>query len=498
MIRRFFAVFAILTVWQLCAAYVQAAGNEIITEAQAAQHGLTRSWFSQVEMDGGRSRLKDLVLYDGILYVQTDRAMVHAIDAETGATLWAKQIGRPEHPSLTPGVGRNLLAIINGSRLYVVNRFDGKILLETNIDAAPGAGPAVSDQRVFVPTVMGMLLSYRVEEVSDPLKEAIKETPVSPEDFDKQKTEDRQSIHLSQQAIRPLTCQSKGRTLVQPVVTRQNEAEEYVVWPTDQGFMYIGRIDRDAATQIDVKYRLQTAAAITAQPTYLYPDPKILGDSGIILAASGDGYIHAIIERNGETLWRFSTGEPLSQPAVVINEQAYAATSLSGMYCINIKNGRQMWYAPGIVKFVAASQNHVYCVDKLGLTRVLDASTGAQLDILPTAALPVKMLNTDTDRVYLATSKGLIQCLHEIALTKPLMHGEQRKIAAEESAKSSKAAKSKPKTSEAQPEAKDAVETKAANEENKDAAAAQPNGGEEKPAPDAEKKTEVEKDPFGE
>ncbi len=181
------------------------------------------------------------MLYDGILYAQTDKAMVHAIDAETGATLWAKQIGRPEHPSMTPGVGRSLLAIVNGSRLYVANRLNGKILLETDIDGAPGAGPAVSDQRVYVPTVKGLLLSYRVEELANPLKKTDKEDPLSPETSTKAKTEDNQNLRLSQQKIRPISCQSKGQTLVQPLVTRENGFEEYVVWPTNEGCMYIGR-----------------------------------------------------------------------------------------------------------------------------------------------------------------------------------------------------------------------------------------------------------------
>ena len=346
--------------------WAQLAASEIIPQGLAARHGLTRAWFTQVEMDPGRSRLKHLVLYDGILYAQTDKAMVHAIDAETGATLWVKQIGRPDHPSMTPGVGRSLLAIVNGSRLYVANRFNGKILLETDIDGAPGAGPAVSDQRVYVPTVKGLLLSYRVEQLADPLKKTDKEAPLSTETSTTVKTADNQIIHLSQQTVKPISCQSKGQTLVQPLVTRESEYEEYIVWPTNEGCMYIGRMGRNADAYIEVKFRLETTAPIIAEPTYIPPDPEISGDSGIILAASGDGYVNAILEKTGDSLWRFSAGEPLAQPAVVIDERVYAATSLGGLHSIDAKTGKQIWYAPGIVQFTAASKNRVYGVDKLG------------------------------------------------------------------------------------------------------------------------------------
>jgi len=509
--RRLYCLIVLLAAWQPCMTWAQSAGNEIVPQGLAAGHGLTRAWFTQVEMDPGRSRLKHLVLYDGILYAQTDKAIVHAIDAETGATLWVKQIGRPEHPSMTPGVGRKLLAIVNGSRLYVANRLNGKILLEADIDGAPGAGPAVSDQRVYVPTVKGLLLSYRVEQLANPLKKTDKEAPLSPETSTTVKTADNQIIHLSQQTVKPISCQSKGQTLVQPLVTRESGYEEYVVWPTNEGCMYIGRVGRDADAYIEVKYRLETTAPIIAEPTYIPPDPEISGDSGIILAATGDGYVNAILEKTGDSLWRFSAGEPLAQPAVIIDERIYAATSLGGLHCINAKTGGQIWYAPGIVQFTAASKNRVYGVDKIGSIRVLDAATGAQLDIMPASALSVKILNDDTDRIYLYNSKGLIQCLHEIGLTKPIPHGDARRQAAEAAAKASADQKGPEKTGEEKPAAKEekpaAKKEAPAKKPAGEAAAKEPEqpaenikaaNESEKPAPKDAKKADAGKDPFAE
>ncbi len=505
--RHFLFCMAVLAAWYPCVLSAQPVGSEIIPEGLAARHGMTRAWMTQVEMDPARSRLKDLVLSGGILYAQTDRAMVQAIDAETGATLWAKQIGRPEHPSMTPGVGHDLLAIINGSRLYVANRLNGKILLEKDIEGAPGAGPAVSDQRVYVPTISGQLLSYRIEQLSDSSKEKEKENSPFAEEPTAKETGNRPELHLSQQTNTPLIYQAKGRALTQPLVTRQNAKEEYFAWPTDQGFMYIGHINRESPLQIEVKYRLQTAAPITAQPTYLPPDPAITGDSGIILAASGDGYAHAILEKTGEPLWRFSTGEPLSQPAVVIDERIYAATPLSGLYCLDVKTGNVIWLTPGIVQFVSATKNRIYSVDKIGLIRVLDATNGRQIDALPTASLPVKMLNDVSDRIYLATSKGLIQCLHEIGLAKPIAHDEARKKAAEEAAKLSTVQKGPEKTGEEKPAA---MKEPAAKKSAKEVPQEEPNKPENNPQPDnsgkqppAEgpgkaEKTDGNKDPFAE
>ena len=36
--------------------------------------------------------------------------------------------------------------------------------------------------------------------------------------------------------------------------------------------------------------------------------------------------------------------------------------------------------------------------------------------------LPIKPINTETDRLFLATRTGLIQCLHESGLPEPIVH----------------------------------------------------------------------------
>ena len=98
--------------------------------------------------------------------MQTDAAMVQAIDAETGNTLWTKRLGQADHPSMTPDAKGNLLAVVNGSHLYVVNRLTGELLSEKDIQGCPSAGPAVSGKRIYVPTATGMVLTYAVESLS--------------------------------------------------------------------------------------------------------------------------------------------------------------------------------------------------------------------------------------------------------------------------------------------------------------------------------------------
>ena len=71
------------------------------------------------------------------LRAQIDRLTIPVLDAETGHQLWSKMIGRPEHPSMTPDVSSDLLATVNGLRLFVCNRYTGDVLFETQVGGAP-------------------------------------------------------------------------------------------------------------------------------------------------------------------------------------------------------------------------------------------------------------------------------------------------------------------------------------------------------------------------
>jgi len=228
----------------------------------------------------------------------------------------------------------------------------------------------------------------------------------------------------------PLFCRSFGRALVQPLVTRDDPGGEYVVWPTDRGYLNFGRIDREIINAFVLKFRLETGAAITSQPGYLPPDPKVIGDSGLVFAVSGDGFVYAVKEEDGTNLWRFSTGEPIVNSPAVIGDRVYVATQLGGMYCLESKTGRKLWWTPRVAQFVAAGKDRVYAADRLGRILVIDAASGAQLDALPTQNISILFANTDTDRIYLIGRKGLIQCLREAEQIEPIEHDKDRKEAA--------------------------------------------------------------------
>jgi hypothetical protein len=179
-----------------------------------------------------------------------------------------------------------------------------------------------------------------------------------------------------------------------------------------------------------VKYRLTTGAPIVARPAYLPPDPNKLGDAGEVFAVSCDGFVYAVQEETGETLWRFSTGEPIVESPAVIDKHVYVTTQLGGMYALDTESGKSLWWAENVTRFAAASKTRVYATDGMGRLLILSAASGAKLDSIPTEGISTVLANPDTDRVYLVSNTGLIQCLREAEQTEPFLHNAERKAAA--------------------------------------------------------------------
>jgi len=402
-----------------------AVGGELIPETIATRYGLTQAWFNQVQLDLGRGRIEHIVLHEGTLLITTNRAMLHAMDAETGQTLWVQQIGQPEHPTLVPSANRESVAVVNASQLYVLQRNTGKLLWKTQLAGVPVAGPALSHQRVYVPMLSGMVESYRLRGSEEPTISSEKEEngekgkkkPTAKE-LGQQEAKRREATRVDVSVV----CQSWGQATAAPIVVRQNDEEDRVAWPTDRGILFVGGVTLTDPRTFPMLYRMSTSGGIVGQPSYLPPHPQIAADTGVIILSSRDGFVYAAREKDGSPMWRFPTGEPILQPAVALDTRIYASVQTGGLYCLDAQKGTQLWWTPQIKKVVAASKSRLYASDKLGQLQLLDLRNGARLATLATQDFPLQLTNTETDRIYLASAEGLIQCLREIDLVQPYRH----------------------------------------------------------------------------
>ncbi len=440
-----------------------AAAADLIPQPRLQPHGLTTPWFNVAGVDAGAGRLEYLVLDRGVVFALSSLSVLTAIDAETGKTLWRVRVGDPRLLSLKPTAGIHLVAVTNGTTIHVLNRHTGEILWKRTLEGAPGAGPAISPSRVYAPLVGGKMESYAFQWETPQMRAyawktvaaapGVTESSAQPAaatggppktaatpPADGGLTEGNAaqlaaesvasaaaagltgaSLRLAQTKERGLFLQSFGRINVEPKLTYSDQGSERIAWPTDRGFLFVGEIDLFSANRFSLVYQLRATAEIVAPPCVRFGDAS-KGIPGKLWAAAADGFVFCLNERDGKLLWRYSTGEPISESPVLIEDSLYVTTRFGGMYRVNADSGETLWRVSGPRKFIAASAKRVYARDASGRLLYLDKETGSPLGQLDIAAFDFQIANGETDRVYLADKSGLIQCLREIDSEQPLYH----------------------------------------------------------------------------
>lgn len=371
--------------------------NGVVSQLASEQFGLRRQWLTQIDVDPARSQVTQIHLSFDKLFALTDSGLLQAIDAKSGKTDWKVQLGKRGYPSFGPGANGAYVAIVNGATLYVVQRGDGKLVWERELGGGPGAGPAVSATRVFVPLFNGVIEGY---ELADP-------------------------VHS------PWRYPTDGQTFIQPIA-----AAGRVAWPTLSGYMYIAKADPPG-----VLYRVEAEDRITSAAAYKAPN---------FYMGSRNGTLYAFEEKKGDILWRFVASESIIRSPVVIGDRVYVAPEREGMFSVSTESGRAIWHASGVDRFLAASPKRIYTMDRFNRLHILDAESGTQLGVLTTRGLNLFVSNWQTDRIYVGRTDGLLQCVREADLEDAVVYAAPPPVEGKD--KSAKPTDSrKPESAEASP-----------------------------------------------
>jgi outer membrane protein assembly factor BamB len=363
------AVLAALVLADLTPATRVQAQSVLVDHTVAAQHGLERAWFAQVPLDPSRTRATAWLLQDDRVYCVTDAGIIASLDAETGAQVWSRQVGRPGAPAFGPDANDRFPGVVTGNELYMLDRDTGRLKWRRKLGSAPSSGPALSGEYAFVALVTGRVEGY---DLDDP-------------------------------TVQPWYFHSRGRTHLRPTTTG-----DVVSWPTTEGYLYVSRADNPG-----VQFRLQTNADIVTSPAELPP---------YIFIASMDGYLYCLNEGTGRELWRHATGYPIMSSPAIVGEHVYVASVEPTLHCLNSKTGQLLWKAPGVSHFAAEGKDRVFAADEFGNLIIIDTATGTLLGRLPTAEGVSALVNDKTDRIMLVNDRGLVQCLREIGAVQPTLH----------------------------------------------------------------------------
>jgi outer membrane protein assembly factor BamB len=308
------------------------------------------------------------------VYALGDGGAMHAIDAETGVQLWQTQIGNRRHPTIGMGASKSYLAVVRGSRVYCLDARTGKVLFEYQCEYAVTNSPAVSEESIFVPLINGALMT----------------------------------LPIKSKGAGTLPLNAVGAARAAPQV-----AGNLVAWTTDAGYIMVAlRENTDV-----LKFRVKAAGSFNAAPS---------ANNRRLFAVTYGGYVYAIDDTKGNILWNFSIGERVSHSPVAIDDAVYVFSDNNNLYQFNAATGEPAkgWEKSlkNMAAYVGASEDKLYTRDSVGNIVVLDRSTGTRMGQVDSKTQFNTIENVQTDRLYICTNSGLIQCIREIGQTRPYFH----------------------------------------------------------------------------
>jgi outer membrane protein assembly factor BamB len=312
------------------------------------------------------------------LFTLTDGGTVQAINAETGKLLWTTQVGNPKYPVIGLGASKDHVAVVRGSRVFCLDAKSGHVLFEHQCSNAVMNSPAVSEETIFVPLNNGALMA----------------------------------LPIKSKGAGTLPLNAVGVAYAAPLI-----AGNFVVWTTDEGYLMVGDKNNVNDYSSSLKYRLKAAGIFISGP---------VDSSGRLFAATYRGYVYALDDKKGNVLWNFAIGERVSRRLVAFEQSLFVFTDENRLFQFDAATGEPSpgWEEPrqGLAGFIGASKKNFYARDPVGNIVVLDRSTGTELGRVNSNAPFVEIRNSLSDRLYLCTQSGLVQCLRETGSVRPFFH----------------------------------------------------------------------------
>ncbi len=327
-------------------------------------------------VEGYEIKRSSYSLPKSVLYTLASNGMVSAIDADTGVHHWDRVINSNSRV-IGLGASDSKVAVVIGSRVYCLNATDGRVLWDRQTKYSPGSSPAVSDTHIVVPLANGRLQSYSIEE----------------------------------EGLGSNSYFASGFSSARPLVTPSG-----VAWVTDNGHLNFANPKTSSA----VNFRLKASDAIISSPT---------GKGDMIFFASLDGYVYGVDRVKGRVDWEVTTGSGISTSPVPIGDALFVVSDRKQLYKLDSRTGLYAsgWETPmeGVDKFLGATRKSVFGLDSFNRLVVIDQASGRQTSSIPVGDIALVLTNYESDRIYVASAQGLVQCVRDISSPRPIFHSSE-------------------------------------------------------------------------
>lgn len=302
------------------------------------------------------------------LYALGADGTIECRDAEDGRILWVERYGNPNIESLPMAVNTELVTFVNADHLYVLDAKTGELVTEKVLEAVPLFGPALVGDYVMCICTRGRVTGYWLK------------------DFDR---EPFVGSAVGLPMAEPVTDSSLGRTM----------------WPTDRGYLYA----LEGNGKAGMAFRFKASGLVSSSVAN--------SANGWFFAGSEKGQVYGLKAVGmGRVAWRQSLGGPVYGTPTVLGDNVFVRTAYGSVYCMDASTGVLQWNAPvGRVERILGGNGKQLLVRLTSAHLAsVDVDSGAVLVDLSATEISHSIRNPFTDRLYLVSQTGMIQCLRPI------------------------------------------------------------------------------------
>ena len=383
-------------------------------EAQAA--GLTREWIVQLPFQSDGYRLDRVDVGRWLVVAQSGDGMVHAVQAAAfpraaagapavGTLLWSTSLGVPRAPIFPAGIDHDLVAVARDMDCYGLDVRTGSLFWQRRLPAPPSAGSLPVGDWVYTPLHDASVYRLPANPYRQP-KQAEPKDGDTPANRSKVVQVSLDPVRINSHGIveqlpdpyagGAIWCTRNGHlTAIEPAdkgwarhefhLRQQPNGPIMVVDQTIFAATITGELARfeDAPGGLRLSWRTLLETSLHANQ----PQPQLMLKDKTLIVSLGEAGIAAHDAETGKRItYEDATGQ------------------------------RHLWHSPLEATLLAIVGDNLWCYDRVNRLTALRLTDGKPVAFLNPGPFTVPVVNRATERLVLASPRGLLASLAPLQL----------------------------------------------------------------------------------
>jgi len=429
---------------------------------------LQMAWKEVAPVENRSDGLASVQMIDNQVFVQTRGNVVVVLDLATGGEIWRMNMPKRYVPVFGLAANRNLVMVVNGPRLYVLDRVNGKMKYNVELPSTVAAGLAADNHQCYVVLSNNRLISVgldpedvrrgftrpRLIESPDPptglsikpqeTGELTSTSNISPSltllrslkpPYTYYSRDVSPSLAMLPTLRTPYRNETGNRAPSMAMVSNLSKLAEYseigtedkprILWelqanrrveqaPLTYGeFLIVASADRTvfvvdkyAERQNTIRHEYQIDSNISA-PIAQY------GPELYFCVADGNVYwVNVEYFRNSDVpvrhIKRFLSGVTIDRQPIVTDDSLFLASSAGAVFRLDRKQLEKVWMNNEVDRIYSVNSSVVYAGDRMGNLVVIDRARGLTLSKLDMRSFNFPIANNVNNRLMMGSNAGMI------------------------------------------------------------------------------------------